>query len=142
MSSELSTLLDRVKAATGPDQEIDEAIWLSVVPGASRKNVMAEWPEEEAIWEYSDPERNLVGRSLVPRLSASIDAALALVDRSLPGWGVYFRRDKETTGAGMLLPDHFRVSPAHEEAASIPLAILAALLSALIAYPIGGRMDE
>lgn len=116
MSSELTGLLKRVKSAPSANYQLECEIKAAIDP----------------LWPAQVP----------PNYTASVDAALALVDRNLPGWGVYFRRDKETTGAGMLLPDHFRVTPAHEEAASIPLAILAALLSALIAYPTGGRMDE
>jgi len=129
--SDLAELLERVKAATGPDSELADAVWLAVVPGAQRVNKMAQWPEEKPIWEYFDPERNTYSR-FIPNILGSIDAALALTERILPGH--QWMLDKQ--------PDHFDcviwdgVTPkakANETAPTLPLSILAALLSALIA---------
>lgn len=118
---EIEALLERVKAATGPDQELDEAIWLATIPDASRKNVMAKWPDQKPIWEYSDPDRNLIGRSLVPRLTASTDAALVYSKRSLgDNWFIAtLDAMREFGAAGTLGPEH------------LPRFIIAATLTAI-----------
>jgi hypothetical protein len=126
---DLTELLERVKAATVPDQEMDADLWLAVVPDAMRRNVMAAWPDEQPIWEYSDPDRNLIGRHLVPRLTASIDAALALLERMLPGHDWMLDKGSEISCAIWRTRDLLAV--ANSIAATPPLAILAALLSAL-----------
>lgn len=82
----LQVLLERVKAASGPDREMDAAVWLALEPGVTRKQ-----------WSYihtasgqecrMDETRDATGRLIVvPSFTASIDAALALVERVLPGW--------------------------------------------------------
>ena len=128
--SDLTELLERVKAATGPDRELDGDVWLAVISGATRRNVMAAWPDEDVIWEYHDPERNTMFRdNMIPRLSASIDAAVAIVERKMPGWVWQVRK------SGYVELHH----PTHHlkdeigTAKTPPLSILAALLSALIA---------
>lgn len=63
--------------------------------------------------------------------SSSIDAAVALVEKMLPGWGYYLRSDKEGNGCGLVYPDAFRVTPAHCMAATAPIAILLALFHAI-----------
>ena len=136
--TDLNALLDRVRSATGPDRDLDAAVMaLSYTQDERHIGAVMEYSDgsEERVKDlvWVDPKTDKWVSTSAHSFTASIDAALALTERVLPGWGVYFRRDKETTGAGMLLPDHFRVTPAHEEAATLPLAILAATLSALIA---------
>jgi hypothetical protein len=134
MASELSELLERVKAATGPDKILDRDI-LCVIDGwAYEKRARDRQP-----WMYGpkgerrDPPG--VGVFGAPRCSASIDAALALTERMLPeanrrgveqeadGWSAYVSRNGVKSG-------HWLVESIGKTA---PLAILAALLSALIA---------
>lgn len=80
-------LIERLEKATGPDRELDEAIWLAAIPGATRKNLMEEFPAEKPLWEYYDPEQRAYFRAgLIPAYTASTDAAVALVERCLPGW--------------------------------------------------------
>jgi len=106
----LPALLERVRAATGPDRELDLLIWKLLV-----------W---KTPWNHELHKTELFTRS--------IDAALALVERMLPGAFDSVGKDEEEGGhwwAADLLVDniwHSGVGP------TIPLAILAALLSALI----------
>lgn len=103
----LSELLGFVEAATGPDRPLDRLLW-------------------EALDErWVSP---------VPFYTASIDAAVALVEKRLPGWSWEARRSGFGSPAMVTIwnpmqqpmPGYdFRAS---NEVGSVPLAILAALL--------------
>lgn len=101
---EIEALLERVKAATGPDRELDEAIRF-----------------------YFDPVGS-VYYSESSAYTASIDAALALVERMLPGrWAEILRTAMDdlwasTTGSKMPMK-------------LLPRFVIAALLTALEAQP-------
>lgn len=107
---QLQSILDRVREATGPDRELDEALMNAFDPGAIRHSSV-----------------NLA-------YTASIDAALALADRVLPArWEVAMGTcgEEDIPWACVTEPDE----PCRDFSASaldIPLAILAATLSALI----------
>jgi hypothetical protein len=129
MASELSELLERVKAATGPDRELDDAI---------RHAIDGKMVEPQLLWRETFP------------YTASIDDALALTERMLPGWawcvqkivGVPSRAPTQDCEADLWVPAakdaqivwagkrRFRA-----DGATPALAILAALLSALEAKP-------
>lgn len=132
----LQVLLERVKAASGPDREMDAAVWLALEPGVTRKQ-----------WSYihtasgqecrMDETRDATGRLIVvPSFTASIDAALALVEKVQPAtmWAVgnmemgpFCRLVAPTRGGGYV--GGYYEANANTE----PLAILAALLTALAA---------
>lgn len=144
--SDLKALLERVKAATGPDRTIDRD--LSVLPGGP--NFVKERDGHIAYFRHSDTDER--GRTMAfasgptgsdfdglnesawPFYTASIDAALALVERMLPGWPWVASSlgEEDCPSAAVTTPDgdfdDFTCS-----AATPPLALLAALLSALIA---------
>jgi hypothetical protein len=109
--TDLQALLERVKAATGPDRELDRAID-----------------------DYFDPMH--IG-ALRP-VTASIDAALALVERRLPRWN-WIVSDRATC---VLRPANGKdenrswIQWREANARTPPLAILAALLTALIAQQV------
>ena len=112
--SDLTELLERVKAATGPDRELDGNIYNALKP-------------DYAAWAAM--ERNTTfffWRDVFP-YTGSIDAALALVERKLPGWEWQVRR----TGYAELHHPTHHLKDEIGRAATPALAILAALLSAL-----------
>jgi hypothetical protein len=108
----LASLLERVREATGPDRDIDQAI---------REAIDGKMMERQLLWRETFP------------YSASIDASLALVGRLLPGANcVGFDKDPRDVTAYVsrnhVAEGHYFVEGV---AATPPLAILAALLSAL-----------
>lgn len=75
----LLELADRVEAATGPDRELDAAIWLAVTPGATRKQTVIPANGQRQGWTI-DETREATGRLIiVPHYTASLDAAMTLV---------------------------------------------------------------
>lgn len=131
--SALTELRERVLAATGPDREIDGdfailAGWTFVKMKGDRNPY---WRKPGVTEWYM--------RSDLPNFTASIDAALALVERMLPGCGLFFLRGEDEAGntAGLYQKGcGSHAAPEHqfeETADTPPIAILAALLSALIA---------
>lgn len=98
-TSGLAELIERVERAMGPDREIDRLIarlvgWHRVEPRFSRSR-KGGWiaPEDFMGVESSGAPRldSLHGTTIwpdVPAYTASIDAALVLLERVLPGWTV------------------------------------------------------
>lgn len=144
----LQALLNRVKAATGPDPDLDAWLWLACgidhvdwnvsakgrfnhLP-AGRHDLVNGQKLEDAL------KQGLYGIASawnVPRLTASVDAALEAVERMLPGWGwtVDGGGSPSVTildwnGGGPRMDREYR-----SVGATPPIAILAALLSAMIA---------
>ena len=112
----LTALRERVIAAKGPDQKLDSAIWLKT--------------------SHQCKDHGIDGWT---KYTASIDAALALVGRMLPGhgWSVgsdFARQGQPFATIGYDEEDRRGSAFAHTP----PLAILAALLSALIAMETAG----
>lgn len=106
--SDVSELLERVKAAKRPSYDLDLAI-------------------EQAVGPFPD--------RLVGAYSQSVDEALALVARVLPGWrldSLQDMRDEPYTVCGLRNDAAGHMIPrAWGNGATRPLAILAALLTAL-----------
>lgn len=108
----LEDLERRLKEATGPDQQLDFDIW----------------------YYLNDSSGVLLCKDEVPAFTASIDEALALVERMLPGRLIELSCDPlhpprwwvGVEGTSHRMPQH---SGRHNHA---PLAILLALVSALI----------
>lgn len=134
--TEIGELLERVKAATGPDRKLDRAIGLSVggLKSVEEFGMAGNW------WERFTEGGLTVG---LPPYTASIDAALALVERVLPGWVVSdLSQNSRHAGDpwGCELALYFGSEPSKNRSAfsgwdfpTAPLAILTALLSALTA---------
>jgi hypothetical protein len=82
-------LIERLEKLEGPDQDVDAEIAVRVL-GFIKTNRMAKWPGEQPIWEFTDPVRNTTGSwsAMVRGYTASLDAAVALVERVLPGWRI------------------------------------------------------
>lgn len=125
-----ATLLERLEGATGPDRELDFALGktLDHVPAN------AEWqgPEDGSLLLWPGTQE-YPGVGTLPSYTASIDAALALVERVLPGW----RPSMQQSRAGQFdcylhsKDETGWLRQSHGEAWTLPLAILIATLKAL-----------
>ncbi|KAB2680527.1 hypothetical protein [Brucella tritici] len=82
-----SILITRLSRLDGPDDDIDAEIAMQAC-GFTRRNLMEDHPDQKPLWEYFDQERNCTGRHgpMIRRYTASVDAAIALAERMLPGW--------------------------------------------------------
>lgn len=132
---DLRELLERVEKATGADRELDSAIFSALVD-PRREN--AYW-----IWQGSrpqgSPERapaDYWDTRHTPTITSSIDAALALMERMLPGAFWLIGKGKTTALEKMFACQLMFGTDeiiGEGEAETAPLAILAALLRAFIA---------
>lgn len=119
---ELTALQQRVRAATGPDRSIDAALLAVANPETAAKHPWVTW--------IADQEAGRDDFTAIQRYTASIDAAFALTERVLPehDWIIGH------TNGGLTI--HCQLGPDADRMAfgdTPPLAILAALLSTLIA---------
>ncbi len=74
----LRALLERVEQATGADRELDAALWCALLhpdrkPSKSRPGFVAITDDDPSRWGYKE----------IKHYTASVDAALALVERVL-----------------------------------------------------------
>jgi len=141
--TDLQTLKQRVERASGGDRELDCRIAYALGMNWCNpkwSNSLHDWRQHiethgfEAAWTsdhvyrngYDAPPTEDYGGSLVPNYTTSIDAALALVERLLPGWS-WRIGNRPGGGAWVLLgtsrQEHLGATPA--------LALLSALLAAL-----------
>lgn len=128
----LSDLIARVEAATGPDRELDGL--MEVAARWAQASSVGLKPEHRARWECDAQGWVRSQGTIYPAatFTASLDAALALVERVLPGWFVGLQQnrfvgDERRWTAYITLNDG-----EHEATTYAPaLALLAALLRAL-----------
>jgi hypothetical protein len=136
--SDLMELLERVKAATGPDRELDAAIaahfryhpygpdhWLN------RSPEFRFFPTHDG-WLAIECDGEMMPRDAwaSPEYTESVDAALALIKRQFPSACIYPDITPGNHACGL------RYGPSHKDTsfsagATPAMAILAALLSAL-----------
>lgn len=115
--ADMTDLLERVLKLTGPDREVDRLL-----------TEVLNYPNV-----YRNDDGTIPFTAECARFTSSVDAALALVERVLPGWVVLLDQ----------YPDHWTVNLAEYRkgygvwgddfdatAKTAPLAILAALLTA------------
>ena len=128
--STLEALLERVESATGPDRDIDEAAHAALLPD-HEFGQLADAPEGVGCMMYRWPDGH---QSSALRITSSIDAALALVERLLPGciWSL------EADACWIRVPTEDDVAEFQGNKSGMagkwtPIAIVAALLKALIA---------
>jgi hypothetical protein len=137
----LHELLERVKAASGPDRELDAAIHMAVLPDDFASKIMRgdyathSWRLGSGGVSYVSPNSGGTsgGSHPVAAYTASIDAAVALIERVLPGceWDV-------STASGGRAGYEVEIVRPHGGAwtrpgPTPPLALIAALLEAKIA---------
>jgi hypothetical protein len=132
----MTDILKRLKAATGPSRELDARIHQALFPdqqimingGSVRHKMPAQYSTIATIsidtWQ-GDFE-GLASMFFTERYTASIDAALALVDRMLPGHDYILGHTNE----GLTI--HAQLGPNEMcFGETLPLAILTALFTAL-----------
>lgn len=78
----MSEIVERLEKLTGPDPAVDEAIHVNV------SGVTAEWQEYKQANAYHK-DGSWVSIGPIPPYTASVDAAVALVEKVLPGWARY-----------------------------------------------------
>lgn len=132
-----SDIIKRLEDATGPDRGLDAIIWLETTEGATRvktpvKSSTDAWPPY-VIDETRDPAGRLI---TVQTYTASIDAAIALVERTLKTYSLSMGIDPSGNGASLVIwPNGFsgytELGPYEGCATSLPVAILLALFRAL-----------
>jgi len=153
--TDLAGLIERLELASGPDREIDVWLW------ALSEKVDLEWQGTTLVAGYHgvvgwcDPgklsrnfrtNRDTRGPGSIPPFTASIDAAVALAEATLPGcrWRVEHLPTSMTKGAA---DRSFWAScglPGAQEAAyaaTSPIALLIATLRALQASTGEGEGD-
>jgi hypothetical protein len=123
MSESIANLLERMRSATGPDRELDRIIQVRIVNGGTGAF------ETEQAWLVQAARDNWN----TPAYTASVDAALALVDKTAPGWSFKLVREN---GQYIFVvrdaPDLAKVAAsAVSSKPTAPLAILTALLIAM-----------
>lgn len=141
--AKLEALIERVRAATGPDRELDALIFCALLAPKGSKVDQSKFngawivyepasygKEPFRIWEIPSPWRRWSIDGMP--LTASVDAALALAERVLLGWQVAMGTcgEDDTPWACITEPD----DPCRDFAVSsvtIPLAIVEAALLAL-----------
>ncbi len=134
--SDLTALLDRVRAATGPDRELDADLWWALARDSAERTYWRATlgKPQKAPDRLPDGLGRIAVRGRSPMASGSIDAALALAERMLPGTarpGFVQQPDRSWHGTILWVEPEDAECP-EEVAPTAPLAILAALLSALI----------
>ena len=126
--TDIAGLLERVRAVTGPDRELDAAIARVCGYGL----VQSEWHQNSLEWYAWEGPVRCGPWIVLPKYTASVDAALALVERKLPGWQYHMGTcgEDDMPWACITQPDEpCRDFPA--SAPTIAIAVLDALLSAL-----------
>jgi len=139
--TDLSALLERVRKATGPDRELDGEIAATLRVGNNLPDWAQNWTGE---WRptiqgfvvlIQDDERPGPDFSS-PKFTASIDDALALAERVLPG----ATRAVDATAPELGIDVDLFVGSGEFRGTSLsePIATITALLSALIAQKAAG----
>lgn len=127
----LQELLERVKAATGPDRELDHTIEARMREHVGSMGFGIYKTADE--WIPQAIKRNFNS----PRYTASIDAALALTERVLPGAGYMYQKPRAGWERRPGLHGYASIGFGEPlkaftaDAPTAPLAILAATLTAL-----------
>jgi hypothetical protein len=135
----LTSLLERVEKAEGPDRELDNDIFraLALTDEWSGKRVSKWFIDAGTGWWSCHTDDGWLHQEvqLSPRYSSSLDAALALVEEKLPGCNGLLMFGEPHRNPIMrlapLYPDGRH--PVEAGGATLPLAVLSALLRALIA---------
>ncbi len=141
---QIEALIERLEGLSGPDRETDCAIGVATGQFEARTSRR---PYVEFDYCYEDDDGNLIvpgygGDQLVPAYSASLDAAIALVEKVLPGWLINLEMRNGIAEDVYLIGPNYRDDRPEEESSPpiagfpAPVALLIAMFRALAA---GGR---
>ena len=125
MEHSLSSLIERLEKASGPDREIDALIFVAVDARDPALRVARSTPLGWYVEAGDDEDRPL----LQPEYTKSLDAALALCERALPDWDIDLGKVGGEWFATVLPQDGTDIDG--EQAPSPALALCLALLRAL-----------
>lgn len=148
MNSDIAALIERIEAASGPGRELDAHISFLIgdhkIVSRSSGWAIFEAPFEQGNWaaasgckSYDDAISMLASFLSLPAYTTSIDAAVALVERMLPGqqWtlgqNIHHRYWLCTLNVISGDPEGVTAMASSHAAPTPPLAVLAALLRAL-----------
>ena len=125
----IAELIERLEKAEGPDREIDADLVCVCCPGALVSQYIASDAEPSVFHAHA---LGLSDRSDVPAYTSSLDAALSLVERKLPGvhWSVSNAAVKPRANVWMPQPTRPIMGP-YSSGATPALAVCLALLRAL-----------
>lgn len=138
--TDLPPLLERVKAARGPDRELGAEVWLALErdticrsqgyhrwAGLQPKGLLSSMSDSSALRAYA--------MAKTPDITSSLDAAIALTERVLPGWEMLLSNEGEQHNSGWVASIGPRATfTSYEAEACAPaLALLAATIAAVIA---------
>jgi hypothetical protein len=124
----LQELRERIGRLTGPDRETDMLIW-----GALLEDKRDRWSG----WSF------WITAGGLPHFTASLDAAVALVERVLPGWNWLLRNDNCLANLWAPGTEPNDGDACYPSWAGTPvLALLLALLDALSSAPTPGGEDN
>lgn len=120
----IKELLERVEGLSGPDREVDAAIIKALGFHSWAGRMSYRDADGVRMWDFGSSE-----------ITASIDAAIALVERKLPGWAWKVIREEGYNGCVIRnAPKLEIVAPSVScHGPTLPLAIISALLRALLA---------
>ena len=126
---DLKAVLSALKGAKGRDWEIDVAIYRALGCTVSRRG-----SSPFSHWIMTPPGRHDV--QVMPRVTTSVDACLALVAEKLPGWEITIVTGMDGNAVQLFSPGRApTVTVPH--AASVAIGLLTALFSALSAQSEG-----
>jgi hypothetical protein len=124
---ELSALIERVRGLKGADRDVDAA--MAKIAGWHPNGYGCKMPDDVPAYWYSDAFG-------LPSYTGSVDAAIDLAERVLPGWSYELTKTKHCVAEMWLADENGFVSGNYPhvkpvEAATLPLAIILALLLSL-----------
>lgn len=131
-SGDLSALIAKLEAAATGSRALDgDVAWVFHPKLWGRRNPVN--GQHQWMTEIDGKPR------VLPRYTTSIDAALALAERVLPGWGFFLRKDRDGCNCGLVYPDASFVTPGCGSSPTPALALCAAILKAHASRTVEGE---